>query len=70
MPPHQYFYQEPSLKGLPTKFKEVSSPHEIRLSPAGPLGITIISTITIIVAIIIIVINILIFVITIFHHHY
>ena len=34
------------------------------------LGITIISTVSIIVAIIIIVINILIFVITIFHHHY
>ena len=35
MPPHQYFYQDTTLEGLPTKTKEDPSPHEMRLSPAG-----------------------------------
>ena len=35
MPPHQYFYRDTSLEGLPAKAKEDPSPHEIRLSPPG-----------------------------------
>ena len=35
MPPHQYFYRDTSLEGLPAKAKEDPSPHEMRLSPAG-----------------------------------
>ena len=64
------FIETSSLEGLPTNAKEDSSPHEMRLSPAGHQPsiswswvIIIIIIITIIIITIIIIINIIIIVI-------
>ena len=61
MPPHQYFYQDTTLEGLPTKTKEDPSPHEMILYQLdiNPVftGYYIIIIFIIIIIIIIIIIN-------------